>query len=232
MSLRHGRQESGDDLETLSPGGNFEQLQHDDDYEDEETPVEKKIAFAGKKDYWADLVLNQYLRLQMDAMLPVKAGFLFGGPVSIVAFYLFVSSSMSNMIAFSAMVIALTFMGIAMYMLGWILDKDIGPRSMQEIAEPIKEGSEGFFMTQYGTIFKFAFGTAIGLFGIYYVRDPIPGSELNNYLSVTGMAVIMATSFLCGAGCSAIAGYSGIWVSVRANLRVAAASRNDYNAAM
>jgi hypothetical protein len=32
-------------------------------------------------------------------------------------------------------------------MLGWILEKDIGPRSMQEVAEPIREGSEGFFMT-------------------------------------------------------------------------------------
>ena len=59
MSLRHGRQESNDDLETLSPGGNFEQLQNDD-FDDEETPVEKKIAFAGKKDYWADTVLYQY----------------------------------------------------------------------------------------------------------------------------------------------------------------------------
>ena len=46
------------------------------------------------------------------------------------------------------------------------------------------------------------------------------------------MAVITSCSFLIGACCSAISGYSGIWVSVRANLRVAAASRNDYNAAM
>ena len=106
------------------------------------------------------------------------------GPTCIITFAMFVSSSMSNLIAFVAFVIALMFVGISIWMLGWILDKDIGPRSMQEIAEPIKEGSEGFFMTQYGTIFKLAFVCSIGLFFIYCFRDPIPGSELNNYFSV------------------------------------------------
>ena len=154
------------------------------------------------------------------------------GPTCIITFAMFVSSSMSNLIAFVAFIIALMFVGISIWMLGWILDKDIGPRSMQEIAEPIKEGSEGFFMTQYGTIFKLAFVCAIGLFFIYCFRDPIPGSELNSYFSVQSMAIITACSFLIGAFCSAISGYAGIWVSVRANLRVAAASRNDYNAAM
>jgi Na+/H+-translocating membrane pyrophosphatase len=39
-------------------------------------------------------------------------------------------------------------------------------------------------------------------------------------------------SFMLGAVCSAIAGYAGIWVSVRANLRVAAAARKCYNDAI
>lgn len=103
---------------------------------------------------------------------------------------------------------------------------------MQEIADPIREGSEGFFMTQYGTIFKLSFLCSIGLFFIYAVRDPIPGSPLNVYFTTTGMAFITMCSFLIGAFCSAISGYAGIWVSVRANLRVAAACRNDYNSAL
>ena len=103
---------------------------------------------------------------------------------------------------------------------------------MQEVADPIREGSEGFFMTQYGTIFKLAGLTSIGLFFIYAIRDPVPNSHLNIYFSVTQMAFITLVSFLIGAGCSAIAGYSGIWVSVRANVRVAAAARNDYNEAL
>ena len=154
------------------------------------------------------------------------------GPICIVTFSLFVSSSQSSLIAFVALINSMMFIGISIWLLGWILDKDIGPRSMQEIAETIKEGAEGFFMTQYGTIFKLAFVCAAGLFGIYCCREPVPGSNLNAYFSVTSMAFIMSFCFLMGACCSAIAGYAGIWVSVRANLRVAAASRNDYNAAI
>jgi inorganic pyrophosphatase len=43
------------------------------------------------------------------------------------------------------------------------------------------------------------------------------------------MAFLTCISFLIGSLCSAISGYAGIWVSVRANIRVAAAARNDYN---
>ena len=46
------------------------------------------------------------------------------------------------------------------------------------------------------------------------------------------MALITSVSFLLGSVCSAIAGYAGIWVSVRANVRVAAAARKCYNDAM
>lgn len=77
-----------------------------------------------------------------------------------------------------------------------------------------------------------AFVCAALLFVIYAVRDFPPGSELKGYFSVTGMACITSISFLIGSGCSAIAGYAGIWVSVRANIRVASAARNDYNKAL
>jgi H+-translocating diphosphatase len=43
------------------------------------------------------------------------------------------------------------------------------------------------------------------------------------------MAFITSFSFLLGANCSALSGYAGIWVSVRANVRVAAAARKCYN---
>ena len=85
--------------------------------------------------------------MQADAYLPIKAAMILSGPASIITFALFVSSAQSNLIAFAALIISLMFITLSMWMLGWILDKDTGPRAMQEIAEPIKEGSEGFFMT-------------------------------------------------------------------------------------
>lgn len=51
------------------------------------------------------------------------------------------------MIAFTALVISLVFIVISLILLCWILDKDPGDRQMQDISDPIKEGSEGFFIT-------------------------------------------------------------------------------------
>jgi len=65
----------------------------------------------------------------------------------IVLFYMFVSQSTSSLISFAAFDISLCFIGVSLNMLCDILRKDVGPRSMQEIAEVIREGSEGFFVT-------------------------------------------------------------------------------------
>jgi Na+/H+-translocating membrane pyrophosphatase len=46
------------------------------------------------------------------------------------------------------------------------------------------------------------------------------------------MALVTSISFLLGANCSALSGYAGIWVSVRANVRVAASARKCYNEAL
>jgi len=150
----------------------------------------------------------------------------------IVVFNIFVSNSVSSMISFSAFTFSIVFMGISLNMLVEILRKDMGPRSMQEIAEVIREGSEGFFITQYGSIFKYAFMTAIALFIMYAFREIPANSKLNEFFSPLGMAFITSISFVIGSVCSAIAGYAGIWVSVRANLRVAAASKRCYNDAI
>lgn len=173
-----------------------------------------------------------YKRIQSEAYKPIKLGLLVFGPVMILLFSLFISNTTANLICFTAFTIAAMFIGFSIWLLGQILDHNTGTRGMQEVADPIREGSEGFFMTQYGTIAKLAVACSVGLFFIYTLREPVSGSELNIYFSTTGMAFITSTSFLIGATCSAFAGYAGIWVSVRANVRVAAAARNDYNEAL
>ena len=115
-------------------------------------------------------------------------------------FALFISNSTSNLIAFFALVVSGVFVAISMWMLCWILDKDQGSRAMQDIGDPIKEGSEGFFITQYGTIFKLALATAVVLFFVYLNRSPANGnSDLHLYVGNVFMASITGFSFLLGA---------------------------------
>jgi len=67
---------------------------------------------------------------------------------------------------------------------------------------------------------------------MYAMRDIPSSSKLNEYFTPLSLAFITSISFFLGAICSAIAGYAGIWVSVRANLRVAAAAKKCYNDAI
>ena len=68
---------------------------------------------------------------------------------------------------------------------------------------------------------------------MYLNRSPATGeSQLHLYIGNTFMAFITMISFLIGANCSALSGYAGIWVSVRANVRVASAARKCYNEAL
>ena len=107
----------------------------------------KASAPFNTNDYYADYIMQIYRQFEGDSMFVVKVGCVASGPVAIALFAMLISSAASTIVAFSTMVISLMFVGLSMHMLGWILDKDIGPRSMQEVAEPIREGSEGFFIT-------------------------------------------------------------------------------------
>jgi len=180
----------------------------------------------------ADQLLGIYQSLNLQENEVIKYGVIAVPIVSIVLFYVFISQSTSSLISFSAWNFSVLFIFISVWILCEILNKDVGPKAMQDIAEVIREGSEGFFITQYGTIFKYAFITSVGLFVMYALREIPAKSALNEYFSPTSLAFLTSLSFLLGAVCSAMAGYAGIWVSVRANLRVAAAAKKCYNDAI
>lgn len=63
-------------------------------------------------------------------MAPIKMGMVAAGPATIVLFALFVSNSTSTLIAFTSLIVSLMFISFSIWMLGWILEQDIGPRSM------------------------------------------------------------------------------------------------------
>ncbi len=101
-----------------------------------------------------------------------------------------------------------------------VLSADTGTAGMQEIAGAIKEGAEAFLKRQYSTIFLLSLALGALIFFFYFSQK---GMEL---------AWKTTVSFAVGAVCSGIAGFSGMFVSIRANLRAASAARTSLNRAL
>jgi K(+)-stimulated pyrophosphate-energized sodium pump len=101
-----------------------------------------------------------------------------------------------------------------------VLGADTGTAAMQAIALAIKQGAEAFMKRQYRTIYTFSLILAVVIFAYYFEAK---GSDL---------AIKMVVSFFAGAVCSGLAGLSGMFVSIRANLRAASAARTSLNRAM
>lgn len=125
--------------------------------------------------------------------------------------------------------IALGGIGFAVWLANWVLAKDEGDLKMQEISNAIREGAQGFLTTQYSNIFKLASFVLVGIFFLYLMRAP--PRNLPNVESFS-MAICVSISFATGSVLSGIAGYVGMWVSVRSNVRVASAAKNSYQDAV
>lgn len=131
------------------------------------------------------------------------------------------------------LVVALEALIYAFKVLAWIMSQDGGTLEMRQIADIIVEGSEGYFLAQYGTIFKLSFVFSGALFLGYAFKDnSFIVKEMNEGIGSFGLALFTAVTFLIGAFCSAISGYAGMWVSVRANVRVTSAATRCYDAAI
>jgi H+-translocating diphosphatase len=99
-------------------------------------------------DDWVDQwLLKTYYSLGKDNNKMMRLGICASPLALIFLFATCISNSTPNLIAFIALVSSMIFVGISMWILCWILDKDTGSRAMQDVSDPIKEGSEGFFIT-------------------------------------------------------------------------------------
>ncbi len=127
-------------------------------------------------------------------------------------------------------VVGLIAIGFAAFLARDVLARDQGTPEMQAVADAIFKGAVAFLRRQYTTIGILALVTA-ALIGLLIAL--LPGSTLGLTSVSSGLLGGMTSAaFLLGAACSALSGYIGMFVAVRANLRTASAARRSLNEAL
>ncbi|MEI8174548.1 MAG: sodium-translocating pyrophosphatase [bacterium] len=113
-----------------------------------------------------------------------------------------------NQFLLFAIISSVIAIAYGLFLASSILKKSAGNARMQEIAKAIQEGAKAYLNKQYKTI---------GIIAVilFFIIGFIPK-----------LGWTMALGFLVGAILSALAGYIGMNVSVRANVRTAEAARN------
>jgi len=138
-----------------------------------------------------------------------------------------VSQSSLLWIVLGCSVFALLF---AIWLARWLLGRGRGSADMQRISDAIQQGAEAYLARQYKTIAALALvvaavlGIGYGFFRTGLATDPVNNAKI--------LALYVTLSFLLGALSSGIAGYMGMWISIRANIRVAAAATTSLNGAL
>jgi K(+)-stimulated pyrophosphate-energized sodium pump len=117
-----------------------------------------------------------------------------------------------------ALVAAVTGIVYGLYLAMWVFKLDAGNPKMQEIAKAIQEGASAYLNRQYRTVGVVAAVLFALLWGAGAISDKF--------------GLLTAVGFLIGAGASSLAGYVGMVIAVRANVRTAQAAHKGMNAAL
>lgn len=122
----------------------------------------------------------------------------------------------STAAAIFAVVVSLLGLGFVWYQGTWVLKQDDGDGKMKQIATAIQRGAQAFLTREYRAIAIFATVIAV----ILVILSQVEG---------TGMSIWTAIAFVSGAITSGLAGYVGMFIAVRANVRTTQASRQSLN---
>ncbi len=120
-----------------------------------------------------------------------------------------------------AIAVAILALLVAFVMARAVIASDSGTAEMQAISNAIREGAEAFLKRQYQTIGMIAVVLAVIVFAGYRMSPRTSPYALKTVIS-----------FLVGAVCSGLAGFTGMYCSIRANIRTASAARTSLDRAL
>ena len=115
-------------------------------------------------------------------------------------------------------VAGLLALGYAFTRTQWINRQDVGTDRMRELSEAIAEGASAFLNREYRVLTLFVLVVAV-ILGFAYL-----GRENSSWL--------ISLSFIVGAFCSGLAGFIGMRVATRSNVRTTHAARTGLGPAM
>ena len=99
----------------------------------------------------------------------------------------------------------------------WVTSNDVGSEKMERIANNISDGAMAFLKAEYKILAVFVFFTSLLL--------ALKGEN-------EGTSWLVSVSFLLGAICSALAGFIGMKVATKANVRTTEAARHSLGKAL
>src|SRR5574341_2022160 len=112
-------------------------------------------------------------------------------------------------------------LGYGAYLARKTIQEDPGSQAMQDVATAIEEGALAYLARQVKTMIWFVIAITIGLFFMY--RGIYEGMLLPLGVSL---------AFFMGVGASYGAGYVGMWLAVKGNVRTAAAALHSFKSSL
>ena len=113
----------------------------------------------------------------------------------------------------------------ALYLARDVLSRDKGPKAMQDVGDMIFEGAVAFIRRQYTTIGGLALVGAVVIFLVITLFETREVADTDIFGVDLGIRTGIA--FLVGAVCSMASGIIGMYISVKSNVRTAAAARRS-----
>ncbi len=113
----------------------------------------------------------------------------------------------------------------ALYLARDVLARDTGTKEMVDVAGTIYEGAIAFIRRQYTTIALLALLAGLGIAALISVFETKEVADTDVF--GVDLGVRTGIAFLVGAACSMASGIIGMFISVKSNVRTAAAARRS-----